>query len=235
MRASAASWMSRQRQELPLRPFFFDLPTGRQDLLDRPAGNASHAGRDRVRPAVPRIVTSDPERRRLLRGSAGAWHEGIMAEVGRRTYEQGDEALLLKINRRTRSTLWSWPPSEATAEGKAGSRTCTWEPETRRTAARDARQDLQGPEPTRMLEWQTRKFQRWPGHGRAGPSTMVQRGGGGSLQRCPGESPLSWEAMALRFARVKRYREDKPASEADTVETVRRIFAGGRGEERGPR
>jgi DNA ligase-1 len=34
--------------------------------------------------------------------------------------------------------------------------------------------------------------------------------------------------MALRFARVKRYREDKPASEADTIETVRRIFAGGR-------
>ena len=32
--------------------------------------------------------------------------------------------------------------------------------------------------------------------------------------------------MALRFARVKRYREDKPASEADTVETVRRFRDG---------
>ncbi len=29
--------------------------------------------------------------------------------------------------------------------------------------------------------------------------------------------------MALRFARVKRYRDDKPAAEADTVETVRAI------------
>jgi DNA ligase-1 len=29
--------------------------------------------------------------------------------------------------------------------------------------------------------------------------------------------------MALRFARVKRYRDDKPAGEADTVETVRAI------------
>ena len=27
--------------------------------------------------------------------------------------------------------------------------------------------------------------------------------------------------MALRFARVKRYRDDKTAAEADTVETVR--------------
>jgi DNA ligase-1 len=31
--------------------------------------------------------------------------------------------------------------------------------------------------------------------------------------------------MALRFARVKRYRDDKAASEADTVETVRAVAA----------
>lgn len=30
--------------------------------------------------------------------------------------------------------------------------------------------------------------------------------------------------MALRFARVKRYRKDKPAAEADTVDTVRQLF-----------
>jgi DNA ligase-1 len=30
--------------------------------------------------------------------------------------------------------------------------------------------------------------------------------------------------MALRFARVKRYRPDKPAAEADTLQTVRAIF-----------
>jgi DNA ligase 1 len=30
--------------------------------------------------------------------------------------------------------------------------------------------------------------------------------------------------MALRFARVKRYREDKPAAEADTVEAVRGLL-----------
>jgi hypothetical protein len=29
--------------------------------------------------------------------------------------------------------------------------------------------------------------------------------------------------MALRFARVKQYRRDKSAAEADTVEMVRRI------------
>ena len=29
--------------------------------------------------------------------------------------------------------------------------------------------------------------------------------------------------VALRFARVKRYREDKPAAEADTLATVRAL------------
>jgi len=30
--------------------------------------------------------------------------------------------------------------------------------------------------------------------------------------------------LALRFARVKRYRDDKPASAADTIEFVRELF-----------
>ncbi len=38
-------------------------------------------------------------------------------------------------------------------------------------------------------------------------------------------SPRYPAGLALRFARVKRYRTDKRAGEADTVETVRRIFA----------
>ena len=38
------------------------------------------------------------------------------------------------------------------------------------------------------------------------------------------ESPRYPAGLALRFARVKRYRPDKPASEADTLQTVREIF-----------
>jgi DNA ligase-1 len=41
-------------------------------------------------------------------------------------------------------------------------------------------------------------------------------------------SPHYPAGMALRFARVKRYRPDKSAVEADTLETVRAIFAGRR-------
>jgi DNA ligase-1 len=38
------------------------------------------------------------------------------------------------------------------------------------------------------------------------------------------ESPRYPAGLALRFARVKRYREDKRASEADTLQSVRAIF-----------
>jgi len=38
------------------------------------------------------------------------------------------------------------------------------------------------------------------------------------------ESPRYPAGLALRFARVKRYRPDKPAAEADTTETVAGIF-----------
>ena len=34
--------------------------------------------------------------------------------------------------------------------------------------------------------------------------------------------------VALRFARVVRYRDDKPVDEIDTIETVRSYLAGGR-------
>jgi DNA ligase-1 len=38
------------------------------------------------------------------------------------------------------------------------------------------------------------------------------------------ESPRYPAGLALRFARVKRYRPEKPASEADTLQAVRSIF-----------
>ena len=33
--------------------------------------------------------------------------------------------------------------------------------------------------------------------------------------------------VALRFARVKRYREDKTPADADTIETIRSLLPGG--------
>ena len=38
-------------------------------------------------------------------------------------------------------------------------------------------------------------------------------------------SPHYPGGLALRFARVKRYRADKRAADADTIETVRAVYA----------
>jgi len=38
------------------------------------------------------------------------------------------------------------------------------------------------------------------------------------------ESPRYAAGLALRFARVKRYRPDKSAHEADTIQTVTELF-----------
>ena len=75
-----------------------------------------------------------------------------------------------------------------------------------------------------MLEWQTRRFLELA----AGPTdgyvvelrpeqvVEIALDGVQASSRYPGK-------MALRFARVLRYRDDKSASEADTIDTVRKI------------
>ena len=76
-----------------------------------------------------------------------------------------------------------------------------------------------------MLTWQTEKLRAlaasdegWVVHVR--PELVVEIAFN-DVQ----ESPHYPGGLALRFARVKRYREDKSASEADTIDTVRAIFA----------
>ena len=79
-----------------------------------------------------------------------------------------------------------------------------------------------------MLEWQTREFlarriDTPGGHDewtvRVRPELVVEIAFN-DLQ----ESPHYPGGLALRFARVKGYRPDKRPEEADTIETVRRIY-----------
>ena len=77
-----------------------------------------------------------------------------------------------------------------------------------------------------MLAWQTERFQELEasreGHVVHVKPEQVVEVAFGDVQ----ESPQYPAGLALRFARVKRYRDDKPAAEADTVETVRAIWLG---------
>jgi DNA ligase-1 len=75
-----------------------------------------------------------------------------------------------------------------------------------------------------MLRWQTERLlsleasrDEWTVHVR--PELVVEVAFA-DVQ----ESPRYPAGLALRFARVKRYRPDKPASEADTLQAVRAIF-----------
>jgi DNA ligase-1 len=74
-----------------------------------------------------------------------------------------------------------------------------------------------------LLEWQTTKLQgikvREVGHVvEVRPELVVEIAFNG-LQ----DSPHYPGGLALRFARVVRYREDKKPEDADTIETVRRL------------
>ncbi|MBE1484536.1 ATP-dependent DNA ligase [Plantactinospora soyae] len=77
-----------------------------------------------------------------------------------------------------------------------------------------------------LLRWQTERFQElavdrgdWVVRVRPEQVVEIAFDGVQSSPRYPG-------GVALRFARVLRYREDKTAAEADTIETVRAIHAG---------
>ena len=81
-----------------------------------------------------------------------------------------------------------------------------------------------------MLDWQTRRFTELAVGSTEGyvvkvrPEQVVEIAFDGlqTSSRYPG-------GMALRFARVVRYRDDKSAAEADTIDTVRAIHARSRG------
>jgi DNA ligase-1 len=78
-----------------------------------------------------------------------------------------------------------------------------------------------------LLKWQTEKLQEIATDRSAGvvhvrPELVVEIAFDG-LQK----SSTYPGGMALRFARVKRYRDDKPASEADSIGFVRELFERG--------
>jgi DNA ligase-1 len=77
-----------------------------------------------------------------------------------------------------------------------------------------------------LLAWQTKTFPRYAREERGHevllrPELVVEIALDG-VQR----SPRYPGGVALRFARVVRYRPDKTAAEADTIDTVRALLPG---------
>ena len=75
-----------------------------------------------------------------------------------------------------------------------------------------------------MLAWQTEQLLALRDRSARGRRVRAAGAGRGDrLRRRADLAPAIPAGMALRFARVKRYRDDKTAAEADTIETVRAV------------
>lgn len=216
--------------ELPVRAYFFDcLRVDDRSLADRPLRERSDAlaavAPESLR--VPRIVTaSASEARAFYEAALAAGHEGVMAKSLDSPYEAGNRgASWLKIKRAHTLDL-----VVLAAEWGHGRR--TGKLSNLHLGALDRAsghyvmlgKTFKGLTDT-MLAWQTRELlarethrDRWTVYVR--PELVVEI----AFSDLQASSRYAG-GLALRLARVKRYREDKRAQDADDMEAVRRIYA----------
>jgi DNA ligase-1 len=220
---------------LPLSLFAFDcLHADGEDLIDQPLTERLQrlAGVVPAELGVSRLVTSDPAAAKaFLDGALALGHEGIMAKAPGSRYEAGSRgAAWLKI--KVAHTL---DLVVLAAEWGSGRRQ-GWLSNLH-LGARDPAGGFVMLGKTfkgltdELLEWQTAKLQalaRDPaarGYVVEVRPELVVEIAFNELQvsrRYPG-------GLALRFARVVRYRPDKRPEDADTIDTVRAIAAAQRG------
>jgi DNA ligase-1 len=215
----------------PVVPFFFDVfHVDGVDLIDQPLAHRQDA-LDRLVPAdylVSRTITDQPaEAQRVLEEARRRGHEGIMVKRLDSPYEAGRRgASWLKVK-----PAYTLDLVVLAVEWGSGRR--TGKLSNIHLGAKDPAsgefvmlgKTFKGMT-DEMLEWQTKRFLELETR-RAGHVVFVQPeqvvevvfDGIQASSRYPG-------GMALRFARVKGYRPDKTAADADTIDAVRAIFDG---------
>jgi DNA ligase-1 len=222
------------RAELPIAVYFFDcLHADGRPLLDAPAHERFDALAAVLPPAlvVPRLVTADLGAAEDFYADALArGHEGIMAKALAAPYEAGRRgASWFKVKRAHTLDLvvlaaewghgrrqgWLSNLHLGARDGSASDGSVGWVMLGKTfKGMTDA-----------LLEWQTRELLarevRREGHVVWVKPELVVEIAFNDLQ----ESPQYRGGLALRFARVKGYRADKQADEADTIETVRALYA----------
>jgi DNA ligase 1 len=217
-----------QRAALPLRVFLFDcLHHDGEDLIDRPYEVRFTRLAAAVPPEqlVPRTTTDDTAvADDFLADALAAGHEGVMAKSLTGSYAAG-----------SRGSAWLKVKNAHTLDLVVLA--VEWGSGRRQGWLSNLHLGARDPDSggfvmlgktfkgltDAMLEWQTQKLlaletgrQQHVVHVR--PELVVEIAVN-EIQT----SPHYPGGMALRFARVKRYREDKAAHEADTVATVRRL------------
>jgi len=175
---------------------------------------------------VPSLVTSEPaEALAFYEQALGAGHEGVMVKAPGSPYEAGRRGgNWLKVKRE--HTLDLVVLAAEWGHGRRQGRLSNLH-----LGARDPRtgrfvmlgKTFKGLT-DELLAWQTRELlaresarDEWTVHVR--PELVVEITFN-DIQR----SPQYPGGMALRFARVKRYRPDKTTAEADSIDTVRQFY-----------
>ena len=219
------------RHELPLRCFFFDaLALDGEPLLDRPGRERFAALTDAVPEEelrIPRIVTGEEhEAEAFVKGALEAGHEGAMAKALDAPYQAG-----------ARGRGWLKVKQAHTLD--LAILAAEWGHGRRRGFLSNLHLGAYDPQNAsfvmlgktfkgltdEMLAWQTERLleleiarDAYTIHVR--PELLVEIAYN-DIQA----SPHYPGGMALRFARVKAYRTDKRPEDADTIETVRALFA----------
>ena len=204
-------------------PVFFDcLYADGESLLDQPYSTRIKLLPEAYRP--PRIITADAmEAQRFFDQALAAGQEGLMAKRLDSPYQAGRRGLAwYKIKQA--NTLDLVVLAAEWGHGRRKGRLSNLH-----LGARDPNggfimlgKTFKGMT-DEMLEWQTKKLQELKIR-ESGitvfvrPELVVEIAFNG-LQ----DSPHYPGGLALRFARVIRYREDKKPEDADTIETVRRL------------
>ncbi|OMC09590.1 ATP-dependent DNA ligase [Mycobacterium sp. SP-6446] len=214
----------------PLSVFFFDiLHRDGVDLLDAPTTDRLAALDALVPPAqrVDRLVTSDPAAATdFLDATLAAGHEGVMAKAPAAPYQAGRRGagwLKVKPVHTVDLVVLAVEWGSGRRRGKLSNI---------HLGARDPAtggfvmlgKTFKGMTDA-MLDWQTVRFTELAVGGTDGhvvvvrPEQVVEIAFDGlqKSSRYPG-------GLALRFARVVRYRDDKSPAEADTIDTVRALY-----------
>ena len=217
------------RETLPVSVFFFDCLFHEEPLVDQPLRNRRRVLEEVIAAkTTPWVVTADPATAEsFYQDALSHGHEGVMAKALDAPYEAGRRGSgWLKIKRAHTLDL-----VVLAAEWGHGRRK-GWLSNLH-LGARDPAggfvmlgKTFKGMTDA-MLEWQTRELQAralktddWLVHVR--PELVVEIEFN-DIQK----SPQYPAGLALRLARVKRYRPDKRAEDADTIDTVRSIHEQG--------
>jgi DNA ligase-1 len=221
-----------QDQPILLSPFFFDvLHINGEDVLDLP-GSQRMEILDRSVPEqlrIPRVITDKSKTaQRFFDETVAAGHEGVVLKSLDAPYAAGRRgAGWLKVK-----PVHTLDLVVLAVEWGSGRRQGWLSNIHVGARAPDGSFVMLGKTfkgmTDKMLEWQTARFLELETHRKGHvvfvrPEQVVEIAFDGiqASSRYPG-------GMALRFARVKSYRNDKTAAEADTVETVRTVFEGER-------